>query len=648
MSYLPPDQAEVGDAARRRVPRRAVPGHRRGRRRDAAVRPGERPDPFVNDPRLRQARARDRRADRPDRRRAGHRHALPGLHDQPPRGVRRRGGGPDRRGAGRVVDRADARAGGREEQLRDAMAIGIDRAVLLETDGCDWDAVATAGAIAETIRGLEAAGGAFDLILFGNEAADTGDFQVGVRVATALGRPVVSGIKGITAGDGRVRGAARGARRRLGGVRAAAAGGARREGGPEPAALPVGARAAAGKKKEIRTVDAVAAARRPDEAAARACPEGTREPGRGDRAGRGGGARGRRAARSGSGCWDDDVLVLVEHAEARPDRLSLEALSLGRVPGGSRCDAAAHRAVVDRVGGRAGRPRRRRRPTSSTTRVLPTSRRRRGRASLAQLAAARSASPSSPPAATAATRSWPTSAPGSTCRWRRTSSRSSAADPLAPRPPALGRQPPRGRRARRADEAAHDRARTQSRSSEAVAGAAPRSRRSRPSSPTRTCAVAGRPPPRAGPVGRLARRRQGRRRRRPRRRQPRRLQRARGAGRPARRGGRRLARRDEPGLAAALEADRPDGPADRAGPVHRLRDQRRDPAHRRLQGREADPRDQHRPRLADHGRRRLRGDRRSPPGRAGDQRRGSADHRSLTGYPDSCYLCVPRLDGRRS
>ena len=32
------------------------------------------------------------------------------------------------------------------DQLRDALAIGIDRAVLLETDGSDWDPLATAGA----------------------------------------------------------------------------------------------------------------------------------------------------------------------------------------------------------------------------------------------------------------------------------------------------------------------------------------------------------------------------------------------------------------------------------------------------------------------------------------------------------------------
>jgi electron transfer flavoprotein beta subunit len=90
------------------------------------------------------------------------------------------------------------------DQLRDAMAIGIDKAVLLETDGTDWDPIATAGAIVDAIRALEADDEQFDLIMFGNEAADTGDFQVGIRVATALGRPVVTGIKAIAAADGRV------------------------------------------------------------------------------------------------------------------------------------------------------------------------------------------------------------------------------------------------------------------------------------------------------------------------------------------------------------------------------------------------------------------------------------------------------------
>jgi electron transfer flavoprotein beta subunit len=92
---------------------------------------------------------------------------------------------------------------GAEEQLRDAMALGIDRAVLLETEGTEWDPVSTAGVIAETIDAQEAANGPFDLILFGNEAADTGDYQVGVRVAVALGRPIINGIKEIWFRDDR-------------------------------------------------------------------------------------------------------------------------------------------------------------------------------------------------------------------------------------------------------------------------------------------------------------------------------------------------------------------------------------------------------------------------------------------------------------
>ena len=89
-----------------------------------------------------------------------------------------------------------------EEQLRDAMAVGIDRAILLETDGREFDPVATAAAIVDTIRAQEVGHGPFDVILFGNEAADTGDFQVGIRVAVALDRPVVTGIKGLDVRDG--------------------------------------------------------------------------------------------------------------------------------------------------------------------------------------------------------------------------------------------------------------------------------------------------------------------------------------------------------------------------------------------------------------------------------------------------------------
>jgi electron transfer flavoprotein beta subunit len=83
------------------------------------------------------------------------------------------------------------------DQLRDALAVGVDRAVHLETDGSDWDPQATAAAIADAVRDLEAAGGPFDLILMGNESADSGGYQVDVRLAVELDRPIVTGIKAL-------------------------------------------------------------------------------------------------------------------------------------------------------------------------------------------------------------------------------------------------------------------------------------------------------------------------------------------------------------------------------------------------------------------------------------------------------------------
>jgi electron transfer flavoprotein beta subunit len=88
-----------------------------------------------------------------------------------------------------------------EEQLRDCLAIGADRGILLKTDGLEWDAQATAAAIVDAIRGEEP----FDLILFGNESADAGGYQVGIRVAYALDLPVATGLKGITVEDGQMR-----------------------------------------------------------------------------------------------------------------------------------------------------------------------------------------------------------------------------------------------------------------------------------------------------------------------------------------------------------------------------------------------------------------------------------------------------------
>src|SRR5437870_8986215 len=84
------------------------------------------------------------------------------------------------------------------EQLRDAMALGIDRAIHLKTDGQEWDGESTAAALIEAIRADETSNGPFDLIFFGNESADSAGFQVGIRVAYALARPCVAGLKKVT------------------------------------------------------------------------------------------------------------------------------------------------------------------------------------------------------------------------------------------------------------------------------------------------------------------------------------------------------------------------------------------------------------------------------------------------------------------
>src|SRR5690606_33354188 len=88
------------------------------------------------------------------------------------------------------------------EQVRYAIAMGADRGVVVDTGQDELDPQATAAAIVHALGELDAR---FDLIMFGNESADAGHYQVGVRVATELGWPIVGGIKGIEVTDGGVR-----------------------------------------------------------------------------------------------------------------------------------------------------------------------------------------------------------------------------------------------------------------------------------------------------------------------------------------------------------------------------------------------------------------------------------------------------------
>jgi electron transfer flavoprotein beta subunit len=78
------------------------------------------------------------------------------------------------------------------EQVREAIAMGADDGILLETDDEEWGPAATAKAVADAVEGSDTD---FDLLLFGNESADAANHQVGVRVAEELGLPCVTGIK---------------------------------------------------------------------------------------------------------------------------------------------------------------------------------------------------------------------------------------------------------------------------------------------------------------------------------------------------------------------------------------------------------------------------------------------------------------------
>jgi electron transfer flavoprotein beta subunit len=84
-----------------------------------------------------------------------------------------------------------------EEQLRACLALGASAAVLLETEpGLEVGPIETAAMLHAV-----AADGRFDLVLLGNEASDTGDFQVGIRLAHLLGWPAATGIKALAVDD---------------------------------------------------------------------------------------------------------------------------------------------------------------------------------------------------------------------------------------------------------------------------------------------------------------------------------------------------------------------------------------------------------------------------------------------------------------
>ncbi|WGW13654.1 electron transfer flavoprotein subunit beta/FixA family protein [Saxibacter everestensis] len=85
-------------------------------------------------------------------------------------------------------------AGDAQEQLRHAVALGCGAAILLEAEPDSFGPADVAQAIAAVVRDRKESGAGFDLILLGTDAADTGDFQVAVRLAYQLNLPVLTGI----------------------------------------------------------------------------------------------------------------------------------------------------------------------------------------------------------------------------------------------------------------------------------------------------------------------------------------------------------------------------------------------------------------------------------------------------------------------
>jgi len=88
-----------------------------------------------------------------------------------------------------------------EDQLKDSLARGMTDAILLEIDTPEWDPLQTAQAIIEAVRSEEEKKCQFDLLMFGSESADSGNAQIGIRVAYGLDRPIICGLKDLMVTD---------------------------------------------------------------------------------------------------------------------------------------------------------------------------------------------------------------------------------------------------------------------------------------------------------------------------------------------------------------------------------------------------------------------------------------------------------------
>jgi electron transfer flavoprotein beta subunit len=105
----------------------------------------------------------------------------------------------DAAGAGAVLA-VSLSEGAAQKELRTALAMGADEALLLTNPGADdADCLATAQALASGIEGRS-----FDLLLFGKQAVDRDQHGVGPAVATILGVPCITEVVKLDVADGKV------------------------------------------------------------------------------------------------------------------------------------------------------------------------------------------------------------------------------------------------------------------------------------------------------------------------------------------------------------------------------------------------------------------------------------------------------------
>lgn len=82
--------------------------------------------------------------------------------------------------------------------IRDALAMGADEAILIKTEDDYIDSLATAKALTEVLTQMD-----YDLILFGKQAVDDDNLQVGPMVAELLDLPCVTFIAELSLENGK-------------------------------------------------------------------------------------------------------------------------------------------------------------------------------------------------------------------------------------------------------------------------------------------------------------------------------------------------------------------------------------------------------------------------------------------------------------